>query len=271
MENVHKASEELDALIDETKAQLEHTRAVEQVVKMLETNAMQTYNSTHKKQKVLSDFVGTIPFNPGSPNHVSLLLFTVLRLPTIKVSKKTGKASTDKETIDELQQIVDDAVSLEILDHLTTLSGASIIRANFLTTFVERATSHDDGSVRLHGNLNIVGTKSGRWSSNSPNLQNLPSGSKFGKMIKKCFKAPEGKVWVSFDFAALEERVAANVTKDRMKIKIFNEGYDSHSLSALAFYGDDLPDVNLDDVNQVNAIKTDYKKIRDDAKRPAFA
>ena len=40
-------------------------------------------------------------------------------------------------------------------------------------------------------------------------MQNLPSGSKLSKLIKQCFKAPQGELFVGADLASLEDRINA--------------------------------------------------------------
>lgn len=53
------------------------------------------------------------------------------------------------------------------------------------------------------------------------NLQNLPSGSRYGKLIKSCVEAPPGKLFVSSDFNGLEDRINTVLTKDPNKVKVF--------------------------------------------------
>lgn len=55
-----------------------------------------------------------------------------------------------------------------------------------------------------HVTNGIVTHNTGRLSSRDPNLQNLPSGSRWGKAVKDCFVAPEGWVFAGSDFNALE-------------------------------------------------------------------
>lgn len=49
-----------------------------------------------------------------------------------------------------------------------------------------------------------MGTKSGRLSSTEPILQNILSGSDYGKLIKGCFGVPDGWLFVGADFNSLE-------------------------------------------------------------------
>ena len=73
----------------------------------------------------------------------------------------------------------------------------------------------------LHANFNLNGTMSGRLSCTKPNLQQIPSGSDFGKLIKSCFKAPKGMLFAGADFSSLEDRINALLTKDTNKLKVY--------------------------------------------------
>lgn len=79
----------------------------------------------------------------------------------------------------------------------------------------------------------------------NPNLQNLPSNSTYGKLIKSCVQAPEGWLFVGLDFASLEDRISALTTKDKNKLKVYLENYDAHCLRAFAYFGEDMPDIVL--------------------------
>lgn len=73
------------------------------------------------------------------------------------------------------------------------------------------------------------------------------------------------------DFSALEDRISAILSNDKMKTLEFSKGIDGHSLRALAFFPEELPEVNMEDVEEVNQIKKDYPDIRQRAKAPSFA
>ena len=136
---------------------------------------------------------------------------------------------------------------------------------------MKQAAQGPDGWHYLFGNFNLGGTVSGRLSSSNPNLQNLPANSKYAKLIKSCFSAPPGWLFVGLDFASLEDRISALTTKDPNKLKVYTDGYDGHCLRAYAYFGEEMPDINPDSVESINSIEKLYKPLRQDSKAPTFA
>ena len=87
--------------------------------------------------------------------------------------------------------------------------------------------------------------------SNNPNLQNIPSSaggplkSRLAKLIKECFEAPLGWIFVGLDFDSLEDRISALQTKDPNKMKVYTDGFDGHCLRALAYFGEHMSDIEM--------------------------
>lgn len=72
-----------------------------------------------------------------------------------------------------------------------------------------------------------------RMSSNSPNLQNIPS----GKEWRACFTAPKDRVWVCADYSSQESRILAEVSGVETLVAFFRDGHeifgdDMHSFAA---------------------------------------
>lgn len=235
----------------------------------LQVKTMELANSKLKtKQHPLEKFKDVV-FNPNSGPQLQDLLYGQLGLPVIDYTD-TKMPATGADTLDKLINHATDPAHKALLEALIGYGKVTKILSTFIPAFEGAISKDGSDTVWLHGSFNLGGAVSGRLSSSDPNMQNLPSGSEYGKLIKTCFVNPPGELFVGADFNALEDRVNTLLTKDPNKIKVFTEGYDSHCLRAFYFFPDKLPGI-VDDVQSINAIKKQFPEIRQLAKAPAFA
>jgi len=179
------------------------------------------------------------PFNPGSSKQKQEL-FTMLNIESTSVSKTTGDDSWDREQVENLLKITEDEELIKILEAFVDHSFGGIIRSNFLKAFDSFTV---DGV--LYGNIKLGGAKSFRNTSNAPNLLNMPSSkSIYAKPLKKCFVPSKGRLIYAADLNALEDRVIANIAGDVNKISVFENNIDGHSLNALGYDSEKIPDLN---------------------------
>lgn len=207
-------------------------------------------------------------FNPGSNPQVQKLMYDVLGYDVIDLTKSKMPAVGAK-TLTKLKHVAKSQDHADMLDDLIGLTKVSKILSTFITAFLENSVQKEDGVHYLHGSFNIGGTVSGRLSASNPNLQTIPSGSTYAKLIKSCFVAPEGWIMVGCDFASLEDRISALTTKDKNKLKVYTDKYDGHCLRAFSYFGDQMPDI-IDTVESINSIADRYDFLRSESKAPTF-
>ena len=236
--------------------------------KELQKDAMVAHNAKLKKLQHPIEKFADVTFNPNSGPQKQKLLYDYLNLPIIDLTKSKQPATKSK-TIEKLLNHVKTDEERELLEALREYSYVEKILTSFIPAF-KRAIDKGDGVVYLHGSFNLGGTVSGRLSSSDPNMQNIPSGSRYAKLIKKCFKAPKGWIFCGADFNSLEDYISALTTKDPNKLKVYLDGYDGHCLRAFSYFPDELPGIT-DDVDSINSIKEKFPAIRQKSKNPTFA
>lgn len=191
--------------------------------------------------KDLKTFKGD-PYNPNSPKQTQVLLYEFLDLPIIDRTK-TKQPAVGSKTLKKLKNHTDDPAVISMLEALQEFALANKILTTFIPVFEEAIAKGTGHIMWIHGNFNLGGTVSGRLSSSAPNLQNLPSGSVYGKLIKDCFEAPEGWLFAGADFNSLEDYISALTTRDPNKLKVYEDGMDGHALRAHAYWPDSAPKV----------------------------
>lgn len=81
---------------------------------------------------------------------------------------------------------------------------------------------------RLHPDFMQLGTDTGRFACNNPNLQQIPSDSGF----RSCFVAPKGYKLITADYSQIELRIMAEVSADKAFLEAFRTDQDLHTLTA---------------------------------------
>jgi len=82
---------------------------------------------------------------------------------------------------------------------------------------------------RVHTNFKAHGAETGRFSSSEPNLQNIPSSGKYGKLIRNLFIAPPGCKLIVADYSQIEPRVIAAFSQDPIMVENYLNGGDIYT------------------------------------------
>ncbi|MDB5165189.1 MAG: polA [Candidatus Saccharibacteria bacterium] len=172
-------------------------------------------------------------FNIGSPSQLSEVLFTKLQLPTAGIKKgKTGYSTGQKE----LDKLRGQHPIIELIEKTRELAK---LKNTYVDTLPEVADEHD----RIHTTFNQDVAATGRLSSTTPNLQNIPVRTDLGRRVREGF-IPEGdKVFVSADYSQFELRLAAVLAGDKELINDFNGDVDIHTKTASDVYKIPMDDV----------------------------
>jgi len=167
-------------------------------------------------------------FNINSPKQVGEVLFEKLQLSTKGIGKTGGGALSTRES--ELEKLREQHPIVEvILEHREI--------QKLLSTYIDAIPKLVDSNNRLHTHLNQTGSRTGRMSSDSPNLQNIPASEEHGDRIRGAFIAPKGHVLLACDYSQIEMRVLAAMAEDDELTTIFKEGKDVHASVAARMFG----------------------------------
>jgi len=162
-------------------------------------------------------------FNIKSSQQLGRILFEKLKLPVVKKTKKKTGYSTD---VDVLTQLSDKHELPELVLQHRTLSKLKSTYTDALLGLLSNETG------RIHTSYNQTVTATGRLSSSSPNLQNIPIRGEEGREIRKAFVPKKGWHLVSADYSQIELRILAHCSEDPILIKAFVNDEDIHTRTA---------------------------------------
>ena len=121
---------------------------------------------------------------------------------------------------------------------------------NYVAGLIDEVAS--DG--RIHTIFNQTLTRTGRLSSSSPNLQNIPIRLEYGKLIRKAFLPDKDSIILSSDYSQIELRVFAHISKADNLIKAFIENQDIHAKTASDIFGVPIEMVDSNMRRQAKAV-----------------
>ncbi|GAA8540115.1 DNA polymerase I [Helicobacter pylori] len=178
----------------------------------------------HVLERQILDLVG-VDFNLNSPKQLSEILYEKLELPQNK------SHSTDEKS---LLKILDKHPSIALILEYRELNKLF----NTYTTPLLRLKDKDD---KIHTTFIQTGTATGRLSSHSPNLQNIPVRSPKGLLIRKGFiSSSKEYCLLGVDYSQIELRLLAHFSQDKDLMDAFLKGRDIHLETSKALFGEDL-------------------------------
>lgn len=133
-----------------------------------------------------------------------------------------------------LSKLVDEhPVIARLLEHRGLSKNLSSFGENILE-FINPATG------RLHADFRQIGTPTGRITTSSPSLQQIPHTAEY----RSCFRAPEGRKLVVADYSQIEMRILADMANDEALLTAFRSGADLHRSTASEMLGIPLADIS---------------------------
>ena len=174
-------------------------------------------------EREIYDEAGT-EFNINSPQQLGQVLFEKLQLPVQKKTAKTKRYSTDVKVLKKLSAFPNKTPKL-ILRYRTL----SKLKSTYLDALVKMV---NPSTGRLHTSYNQTVAATGRLSSSSPNLQNIPVRGEEGREIRKGFVAEADHYLVSADYSQVELRVFAHYSNDEAFMEAFKRNEDIHTRTA---------------------------------------
>ncbi len=174
------------------------------------------------------------PFNVNSTKQMREVLFDELGL-TPQKKTKTGY-STDAQTLEKMRG------EHPIIEHILAYREVEKLRSTYGESLLHDVA--DDG--RIHASFNQTVARTGRLSSENPNLHNIPVRSEMGREFRKAFVPGEGYTLLVADYNQIELRCIAHLAEDPGLIDAFESGTDIHTETAARVFGVGLDEVQPD-------------------------
>jgi DNA polymerase-1 len=180
----------------------------------------------------IQDLAG-VEFRVNSTQQLRTVLFDKLGLAPQKKTK-TGY-STDAASLERLRgehPVIDALLRYREMEKLRSTYGDSLL-------------AEVAGDGRIHASFNQTVARTGRLSSDQPNLHNIPIRSEEGRRLRRAFIPAEGCSLLIADYNQIELRVIAHLADDPGLIEAFDFGQDIHNATAARIFGVEPEEVTL--------------------------
>ncbi len=183
-------------------------------------------------------------FNLSSPKQIQAILFDKLDLPILRKTPK-GQPSTAEDVLEELA--VDYEIPALLLEHRSL--------NKLMSTYIDKLPQELNSKTgRVHTSYQQAVASTGRLSSASPNLQNIPIRRAEGRRIREAFIAPAGHKILALDYSQIELRIMAHLSADESLLNAFAGGLDVHRSTAAEVFGEELGQVSAEQRRAAKAI-----------------
>lgn len=194
---------------------------------------------------------GREDLNPLSSMQVNEVLYDEMGMPIVRVrtrskGTKKEKRSSAKEVVDKWKSmhehgegnLPDEGVEFATLAqdyrHVQKMEGS----------YIKGWIDYVQGDGRVHPTYRLDGTVTGRLSAYQPAVQTIPSDptDKWGMIIARHVRAPDGWKFLYADYGQAELRLAACISEDPFMVEVYNssDAPDYHSEVARRGFGEDF-------------------------------
>ena len=174
-------------------------------------------------------------FNVNSPTQLREILFNERGLAPGKKTK-TG-FSTDAATLEKIHDQWP-----EFIGPLLRYREIEKLRS----TYAEGLLHEVQVDERIHATFHQAVARTGRLTSDKPNLHNIPVRTDEGRVFRTAFVAPKGMQFLVADYNQIELRCIAHLSQDPGLVSAFEAGEDIHSATASRVFGVALDQVTHD-------------------------
>jgi DNA polymerase I len=186
-------------------------------------------------QAELREVAGRDDLNLNSPKQLREILYDEHGLSPGKKTK-TGY-STDAATLEKIKDQWP-----EFLGPLMRYREVEKLRS----TYGEGLLAEVAPDGRIHATFNQTVARTGRLSSDQPNLHNIPVRTEEGRQFRKAFVPAAGTTLLVADYNQIELRCIAHLAKDPGLIDAFRAGEDIHNATAARVFGVDPEAVTVE-------------------------
>ena len=182
------------------------------------------------------------PFKVNSPQQLQVVLFDELGLrATKKIKSGYSTDATSLEAIIDEHPIVAKILRFREIEKLRSTYGAPLISA-----------VAPDG--RIHASFKQTVARTGRLSSENPNLHNIPVRSSEGRRLRYAFLPSEGWTLAVSDYNQIELRILAHLSMDEGLLRAFDGHQDVHRTIAASVFGVSPEGVTSEQREQAKAV-----------------
>lgn len=197
-------------------------------------------------------------FNFNSAVQKAYLFYAILGCQV----KADGKKTTDKNFLEDVKSKF----------HIAELFSKYSAEAKLFSAFTDNLKEKQSSDGKIRPSFQQFGTKTGRFSCNTPNFQQLPAKR---DEIRAMFKAPDGFLLLGADYSQIELRILAHFSQDPNLLHAYKTGRDIHTQTACLVFGHDYEEANRlnkeMDAGHIDEKHPDYLKAKEIVKHRKYS